>query len=287
MCIDIIRELAIKNKYTEWYLNICRSAQKRATSRKSAKKLLHYVEAHHILPKSFKLGGEKDIENIAYLSVREHFICHLLLTKMFTGRHWYLMNYAMTCFGRKSKTRFLTSRQYLLAVSFYKNKFDVNRCLAISQSRKLTEKITCEHCGSAFDPGNYTQYHGDNCRLNPDIDMKIIKDRSKKCKDSTLKAINNGNHKHRSPISYGKLICPHCNFEGNNLPSMKRYHFERCNKNPQSVWYNKKRPQTMRKISCIYCKTETDSGNFAKLHGDKCKTKLTCDQVSSEHLPLT
>lgn len=38
-----------------------------------------YTECHHILPKS--LGGSNDKSNLINLTAREHFICHLLLTK--------------------------------------------------------------------------------------------------------------------------------------------------------------------------------------------------------------
>jgi hypothetical protein len=41
-----------------------------------------YVEKHHILPKCFKLGGYNDTDNIITLTAKEHFICHLILTKM-------------------------------------------------------------------------------------------------------------------------------------------------------------------------------------------------------------
>lgn len=40
-----------------------------------------YTECHHILPKS--LGGSDDKSNLVNLLAREHFICHLLLTKMY------------------------------------------------------------------------------------------------------------------------------------------------------------------------------------------------------------
>ena len=52
-----------------------------------AKNLLGYTEKHHILPKSFQLGGERDTLNFAYLSAKEHFICHKLLSKMFIGEY--------------------------------------------------------------------------------------------------------------------------------------------------------------------------------------------------------
>jgi hypothetical protein len=43
------------------------------------------IESHHVVPKALKQGGEKDRDNLVHLTLREHFIAHLLLTKMFTG----------------------------------------------------------------------------------------------------------------------------------------------------------------------------------------------------------
>lgn len=73
------------NKYTIWYNNIITSAQ----SRDSLKDL--YTEKHHIIPKS--IGGTNDISNLVKLTPKEHYICHLLLTKMVSGvalrKMWY------------------------------------------------------------------------------------------------------------------------------------------------------------------------------------------------------
>lgn len=40
-----------------------------------------YTEKHHIIPKS--LGGNNKKSNLVKLSAREHYICHLLLTKIY------------------------------------------------------------------------------------------------------------------------------------------------------------------------------------------------------------
>lgn len=40
-----------------------------------------YTEKHHIVPRS--LGGSDKSENIVKLTAKEHYICHLLLTKMY------------------------------------------------------------------------------------------------------------------------------------------------------------------------------------------------------------
>lgn len=62
----------INNKYTSIYYKIIDRAKKRH--------LGSYKERHHIIPKS--LGGNNDTTNIVSLTAKEHFICHLLLTKM-------------------------------------------------------------------------------------------------------------------------------------------------------------------------------------------------------------
>jgi hypothetical protein len=65
----------LTNKYSRWYYNIIKRAQTRT--------ITTYTEKHHIIPQS--LGGNNDSDNLVRLTAREHFICHLLLTKMTTG----------------------------------------------------------------------------------------------------------------------------------------------------------------------------------------------------------
>ena len=52
-----------------------------------------YGERHHVLPRS--LGGLDVESNLVRLSAREHFICHLLLTKMTDGNSLYKMKTAL------------------------------------------------------------------------------------------------------------------------------------------------------------------------------------------------
>lgn len=73
-----ILDVALSNKYTNWYSSLMKKAQSRAKTRKEAKILLGYVEGHHILPRCIMPN-----KKIVYLTAREHFIAHHLLTKMF------------------------------------------------------------------------------------------------------------------------------------------------------------------------------------------------------------
>lgn len=66
----------IDNKYTKCYYSIINNAKSRIS-------INGYMERHHIIPKS--LGGNNKKENIISLTAKEHFICHLLLTKMVNG----------------------------------------------------------------------------------------------------------------------------------------------------------------------------------------------------------
>ena len=96
----------LENKYTRWYYNITTNARARQLPKES------YIEKHHILPKA--LGGNNSEINLANLTAREHFVCHLLLTKMTTGYHLELMRFAVGKFtqvapGQKRK---FTSWEY-------------------------------------------------------------------------------------------------------------------------------------------------------------------------------
>ena len=67
----------IDNKYLRLYYKIIEQAKLRQS-------IELYTEKHHIIPRS--LGGNNDADNIVKLSGREHYIAHLLLTKITEGK---------------------------------------------------------------------------------------------------------------------------------------------------------------------------------------------------------
>ena len=74
----------LNNKYFIWYFNIITNAQSRLSP--------DNVEKHHIIPKS--IGGSNSNDNLVKLTPREHFICHILLTKFTEGINKRKMVYA-------------------------------------------------------------------------------------------------------------------------------------------------------------------------------------------------
>ena len=78
------------SKYTKIYYSII--------DRSLSRPLLGYQERHHIIPRS--LGGDNSKGNIANLTAREHYICHLLLCKMTSSDAKKKMTYAAWTMAR-------------------------------------------------------------------------------------------------------------------------------------------------------------------------------------------
>lgn len=102
----------LDNKYTKLYYKLIDRAKQRDIE--------GYSESHHIIPKS--LGGSDRRSNRVNLTAREHFICHLLLTKMTTGTSLTKMGYAIhkMLFARELENRKYTANRSYGMIA-YKN----------------------------------------------------------------------------------------------------------------------------------------------------------------------
>lgn len=121
--IQYINSIALQNKYTKYYSDIILNAIARGNNRKELEPKFGYIEQHHILPKSFKLGGEKDSENLVFLTAKEHFIVHLCATKMFEGilKSKMVFAFRQMTVRNKYQTARITSRLYEKIKPNYKN----------------------------------------------------------------------------------------------------------------------------------------------------------------------
>lgn len=83
----------LDNKYKKWYFKIIENAKTREN--------ISQYEKHHIIPRF--AGGTNDPANLVKLSHREHYICHLLLTKFTEGELKAKALYAIhrMCFSSK------------------------------------------------------------------------------------------------------------------------------------------------------------------------------------------
>lgn len=126
----------LDNKYTKWYFNIINYAKVRVTNN-------GYYEKHHIIPKC--LGGSNDYSNIIALTAREHFICHMLLTKMVEGRDKTRMSFAMWRLAHPKQSKHkINSSMYETTRKLFGRQMS-----AFNKGRKLSEDTKLQMSTSA------------------------------------------------------------------------------------------------------------------------------------------
>lgn len=83
----------LDNKYTKWYNNIINRRRNQLPDVK-------FTETHHIIPTC--CGGNNSKSNLVILTMREHFIAHLLLVKMVSAIELKCkLSYALMCMSSK------------------------------------------------------------------------------------------------------------------------------------------------------------------------------------------
>lgn len=111
MYIKKLKSLSLNNKYSRICFNIIDNALRRDC-------LEGYFEKHHILPKSFELGGETDPNNIVKLTFREHYIIHKLLTKIIIDKKFRKKMY-FALWQMSNRYVCISSRQYEYAKNIF------------------------------------------------------------------------------------------------------------------------------------------------------------------------
>lgn len=145
----------LENKYTRWYLELIEYKKHRRLSETV------YTEKHHILPKS--LGGDNSEDNLVVLTAKEHFVAHLLLSKMFSGVSGIKMVMALRAMKNLNvagRRPVCNSRQFEIVKSisnrFYKNLGTINDAERQLQEDVLQEELNpkalllkgvCKICG--------------------------------------------------------------------------------------------------------------------------------------------
>jgi hypothetical protein len=123
--------------------------------RSKCRKIEGYTEKHHIIPKC--MGGNNSIENLAILTAREHFLCHLILVEIYptipklkqalwvmvNGRNrLYLPPYTTSNrMYEYCRNEFIKTKKGIPLTQLIKNKISENR-KGIYHSTKTKDKIS-------------------------------------------------------------------------------------------------------------------------------------------------
>jgi len=255
----------LDNKYTICYNSIILRAKSRELSSSI------YTEKHHIIPKSLK--GTNDPANIVILTAKEHFICHLLLTRMVEGKSRRSMWYAsyMMCKGiqryKPTGRVYEILRQNMIKANKERPGPNLNRVMPQEQKDKISVKQKNIPKGPMLE----------------ETKEKLRQKRSQSTKDKISKSrtgVSNGTRTNETKekmaqwqknIPKPKIECEFCNKEI-SIMNHAKWHGDKCKANPDSILYAAPQMNSTMK-TCEHCNKEFNTGNYSRWHGDKCKFK--------------
>lgn len=176
------------------YQKIHNQIIERARIRNLTDKKVSYFETHHIVPRC--IGGSDDHSNLVNLTAREHFLIHWLLHRIYPNNYKLATAFWKCAYGNSKERKFVPS----------------SRAYEEAKMSFVNISVVCEHCNKSYNYRNYVQFHGKNCRLNPNVDQQILLQRVKQ----------------RQEI---KTKCEHCNVEV-DYRNYTKWHGEMCKSNP-------------------------------------------------------
>ena len=267
------------NKYHTWYSNIISKAQARGIkSRIDALERFNLkVERHHIIPRA--LGGTNDEANLVFVTLKEHFVCHWLLTKMTENTLRAKMLYALNGMKRVSKNH--TDR--------YSNKttarvYEYIKPLIVKQHSEFMrgkeppnkgKKVT----GQALE--NVREGTRNRRKLTTEENaariakMVEINTGSKRSENTKRKISESLTGIVRGPMSESERLKRSVALKGKSKPdgfgekvaARMKEEFTRNNPNSRSDY----------KKICPHCGGVFGPGMFGRWHGDNCRSKIKND----------
>ena len=242
----------IHNKYSNWYNTIINRAQNRSKS--------GYVELHHIIPKS--LGGNDTTFNLVALTAREHFICHLLLTKMVTGQAKRKMIHA--AWGMCNLVGPGQSR-YKVSARMYEN-LKIQNALALSEAYKGSKDPNKGRSG------NSNHFYGK--KHSNETKEKIRQSRIGKKDSDELKRKKSESAKNRPPVT--ETTRKKISVRNKGKPGLTGERNGFFGKQHSVEQRDKKRQEKLAAVKkvCYYCNKEIDPMNYNRWHGERCKHKI-------------
>lgn len=177
--------------------------------------LTGYIEKHHIIPRAY--NGTNDPTNIVELTAREHFVAHLLLSKIYGGK----MIHALFMMSTRSG---YTNRIY----GKLREKFS----LLISQNAERSNKISSSLKGYKKSEEHIANWTTSRKRNKSFVQTQEHKDKISKALSGEGNPMYGKTHTDDAKqkiveANKQKVVCPHCGKNG-GIAIMKRWHFDRC-----------------------------------------------------------
>jgi hypothetical protein len=212
-----------QNKYLKWYENIIARAKERTLEKP--------YDRHHIIPKS--LGGKNSSSNLVALTLREHFICHLLLIRFVDATVKHKMVYAAWQQSRSFKfSGKVTSRVYAYLRAELSKTYTGRKRNPFTDTWKQNMSIRAQ--------GSKNNMFGK--RHSAATKEKISANRKGMCAGS-----NNPFYDKKHSVEVSKKLSAKNTTVFSGVPKMR--------------------------VCCIHCKKEVSHNMINRYHGDNCKFK--------------
>jgi hypothetical protein len=247
------------NKYNAWYTSIVENAKTRS--------LVGYTESHHIIPRS--LGGSDNKENLVDLTAREHFICHWLLVKIYSGDSKAKMIYALNGMKRNGKytQRYetkITSRVYenlkkefsIVHSATMKGRPAHNKGVPATEEQKTKNKLAAK--GRVMSPESIAK----------GVAKRLGKKRTEEQK-ARMKAAMTGIKK--GPMSDEEKTKRSVALRGKKKPASQGAAISATVAEQRAAGTH----YSQIKIQCPHCPVKSAKHKYNAYHGDKCKHNPT------------
>lgn len=259
------------------YQKIYNEIIENAISQNRLKNEFVYYERHHIVPQS--LGGSNSKENLVLLTAKEHFICHLLLVKIYSclDKTSYIKMcraFNMMASSNNKHKRYINSRLFAL----FKEKMYGNGGILTKENspfwgkthsdeekQRIKRRQTENNSMKGKQPWNFGKTKDNNEIL------KTTGEKISKTKQKTGTVISKEHRIKLSNALKGKKKQPFTEEHKNNISNAikgKSVSRETAIKISEKTKGIKKE-----KIQCPHCKKIGGNGSMGRWHFDNCKEK--------------
>ena len=256
-----MNDIYLNNKYTKLYYKIIDRASTRILDPSV------YSEKHHVIPECFFInrkrkgplgwlqGDPDDPKNIVSLTAKEHYICHVLLTKMTEGKGkskmWIGLRWILIGKSKNHNRNYkITSKIYekvkIECANIFSNNAKIQHT-GKTRSQETKDKISNALTGKKKSPEHAAKNRqaqiNRNYKHSPEI-IELIRQNSLKqiVTDETRIKISKATlgkkkkpwsdeRRTKQPSQKGirkrSYTCPHCGKLGNG-PAMMKWHFDAC-----------------------------------------------------------
>ena len=202
------------------------------------------TEDHHILPSG--LGGSDVPDNMVLLTLREHFVAHFMLAKVYGGKMWWAFN-MMSNFQKYGSRHYSFLKGKMVMTDEHKSK------IGKAHKGKIVSPVTCQKISNSK-----------RGVPRPEVAVRMKTMTGEK---NVMFGKTHDSEARQKIVDANRQIveCPFCKKSG-GIAAMHRWHFKKCPNNPEGI------PREVLKLrKCPHCDLEGRGFQMTRYHFENCR----------------